>query len=128
MKLISGVIAAVCVIALGQALAGDTPGGDYRIHVVTRDAIPVTLSFAGTVSADKTLQLTAQMPGRIAAIAGQEGDRDGEAAVGHGVSLREAAQPRDEAGLPHKQVVAGDRHQRVVAIIAERGTGHVHPA
>ena len=29
---------------------------------------------AGTVSADKTLQLTAQMPGRIATIAGQEGD------------------------------------------------------
>ena len=48
--------------------------GDYRIHSVTREAIPVTLSFAGTVTADKTLQLTAQMPGRIAAIAGEEGD------------------------------------------------------
>jgi RND family efflux transporter MFP subunit len=47
---------------------------DYEIHQVTREAIAMTLSFAGTVTADKTLQLTAQMPGRVAGIAGKEGD------------------------------------------------------
>jgi RND family efflux transporter MFP subunit len=56
------------------AQAAEPVAGDYRIHTVTREDIPVTLSFAGTVTAEKTLQLTAQMPGRIAAIAGQEGD------------------------------------------------------
>jgi RND family efflux transporter MFP subunit len=50
------------------------PDGDFQLHQVTRESIALTLSFAGTVSADKTLQLTAQMPGRIADIAGQEGD------------------------------------------------------
>jgi len=46
---------------------------------------------------------------------GQEGDGHREATVGQRMSLREAAQPGDDARLSHEQVVASDRHQRVVA-------------
>jgi RND family efflux transporter MFP subunit len=49
--------------------------GEYRLYRVDRQAIPLTVSFAGTISADKTLQLTAQLPGRVSLIAGQEGDQ-----------------------------------------------------
>jgi RND family efflux transporter MFP subunit len=45
------------------------------LHTVTREAVPVSINIAGTVAALKTAQLTAQVPGRIIFIAGQEGDR-----------------------------------------------------
>lgn len=64
---------ATLLLGLGQTAIATT-AGDYEIHQVSREAIAMTLSFAGTVTADKTLQLTAQMPGRVADIAGQEGD------------------------------------------------------
>lgn len=74
MKPIYFVLAAL-LAAVGQAFAVDGVNGEYRIYEVTRKSIPLTVSFAGTVSAEKTVQLTAQMPGRIESIAGQEGDR-----------------------------------------------------
>jgi RND family efflux transporter MFP subunit len=74
-RAIKSLAAAALMVTLGQALAAGNPDGEYMIHRVSRESIPLTLSFAGTVTADKTLQLTAQMPGRIAHIAGQEGDR-----------------------------------------------------
>ncbi|MGB5450577.1 MAG: efflux RND transporter periplasmic adaptor subunit [Sedimenticolaceae bacterium] len=75
MKPIKPVVVAALIVGLGQALAADSTNTEYKLYEVGREAIPLTVSFAGTVSADKTLQLTAQMSGRIAQIAGQEGDR-----------------------------------------------------
>jgi RND family efflux transporter MFP subunit len=73
MKLISFVLATLLALPIAQVQAAGA-AGDFKIFKVSRESIPLTVSFAGTVSADKTLQLTAQMPGRIAMIAGQEGD------------------------------------------------------
>ena len=67
-------VAALLVLALAQPATAEPAASEFQLYQVTREAIAMTLSFAGTVSADKTLQLTAQMPGRIAYIAGQEGD------------------------------------------------------
>ncbi len=47
----------------------------YQIMTVKRELTPLTIDIAGTVAARKTAQLTAQIPGRIRQIAGQEGDR-----------------------------------------------------
>ena len=74
MKLIHFVIAAALAAGPALAIAAETSDPEYKIHKVSREPIVLTVSFAGTVSADKTLQLTAQMPGRIARIAGEEGD------------------------------------------------------
>ena len=74
MKLINSLIAAVLIAAAGQTPAAESTSTAYKIHKVSRESVALTVSFAGTVSADKTLQLTAQMPGRIARIAGEEGD------------------------------------------------------
>jgi RND family efflux transporter MFP subunit len=73
-KLINSLIAAILIAGAGQTPAAESTSTAYKIHKVSREAIALTVSFAGTVSADKTLQLTAQMPGRIARIAGEEGD------------------------------------------------------
>ncbi len=119
MKLFNGVIAAVCITALGQASAADTPGDDYLIYVVTRDAIPVTLSFAGTVSADKTLQLTAQMPGRVADIAGEEGDEFAAGTVL--VELEDSALlARREAALASRDAAAAEIRNARVQLDRER--------
>lgn len=74
MNRIKSLFAAALFAAAGQASTADDVAGEYRIYQVSRQVIPLTVSFAGTVSADKTLQLTAQMPGRISYIAGKEGD------------------------------------------------------
>jgi RND family efflux transporter MFP subunit len=68
-------VAALLIAGLGQAFAADSLSTQYQLYEVSRESVPLTVSFAGTVSADKTLQLTAQMPGRVAEIAGEEGDR-----------------------------------------------------
>jgi RND family efflux transporter MFP subunit len=73
-KLINSLIAAILIAGAGQTLAAESTSTAYKIHKVSRESVALTVSFAGTVSADKTLQLTAQMPGRIARIAGEEGD------------------------------------------------------
>ena len=74
MKLISSLIAVSLIVGTSQTPAAESAGTAYKIHKVSRESIALTVSFAGTVSADKTLQLTAQTPGRIARIAGEEGD------------------------------------------------------
>ena len=81
MKLINFVVSVAMLASAAPVLAAETATGAFKVHTVTRESIPLTVSFAGTVSADKTLQLTAQMPGRIAAIAGQEGDAFDEGTV-----------------------------------------------
>jgi RND family efflux transporter MFP subunit len=73
-KLSNFVVSVVMLASVAPVMASEAPAGGFKVHTVSRESIPLTVSFAGTVSADKTLQLTAQMPGRIAAIAGQEGD------------------------------------------------------
>jgi RND family efflux transporter MFP subunit len=80
-RILKSAVVATLVALFSQAFAANAAGGAFKIHEVMRESIPLTLSFAGTVSADKTLQLTAQMPGRIASIAGQEGDAFGQGTV-----------------------------------------------
>jgi len=72
-KLAKILVTAALIATISQT-ASAAQAGDYQLYEVGREQIALTLSFAGTVSADKTLQLTAQMPGRIADIAGKEGD------------------------------------------------------
>ena len=74
--------AAIVTLTLLLAQAPTTlSASGYEVHQVSREAIEMTLSFAGTVTADKTLQLTAQMPGRVADIAGREGAAFDQGAV-----------------------------------------------
>lgn len=47
---------------------------EYDLHAVKREQVSVHIAIAGTVSARKSVQLTAQIPGRIQYIAGREGD------------------------------------------------------
>jgi RND family efflux transporter MFP subunit len=72
-KSIRSLFAATLVATLSAAAGAETSDG-FKLHRVERAALAMTVSFAGTVSADKTLQLTAQLPGRIAYLAGKEGD------------------------------------------------------
>lgn len=113
MKLIKSVATAVFIATFGQATATDSASGGFKVHEVSREAIPLTVSFAGTVTADKTLQLTAQMPGRIAEIAGQEGDRFGAGTVL--VELDDSALlARLEAAVASRDSAAADiRNARV---------------
>lgn len=46
----------------------------FDVFKVVRQQVPVLIEIAGTVTTEKTARLTAQMPGRVAFIAGQEGD------------------------------------------------------
>ncbi|MCP5436466.1 MAG: biotin/lipoyl-binding protein, partial [Chromatiaceae bacterium] len=112
-KLIKSVATAVFVATFGQASALDNASGGFKVHEVSREAIPLTVSFAGTVTADKTLQLTAQMPGRIAEIAGKEGDRFGAGTVL--VELDDSALlARLEAAIASRDSAAADiRNARV---------------
>ena len=48
---------------------------EFDIYSVKREQVLVNIAISGTVSARKAVQLTAQIPGRIQYIAGQEGDR-----------------------------------------------------
>lgn len=47
---------------------------EYEIHTVKRQAIATTVSIGGAVTALKTVQLAAQLPGRVASLSGREGD------------------------------------------------------
>ena len=48
---------------------------EYELFKVQREKAAVSIDIAGTVTARKTVQLAAQLPGRVSLIAGQEGDR-----------------------------------------------------
>lgn len=47
----------------------------YELYTVKPEQVSMHIAIAGTVSARKAVQLTAQIPGRISYIAGSEGDR-----------------------------------------------------
>ncbi len=113
MNLIKSFVGAVLLATLGPGFAADGTVGDFKTYRVSRQTVPLTVSFAGTVSADKTLQLTAQMPGRIARIAGQEGDHFASGAVL--VELDDAALlARLEAAVAARDAAAADiRNARV---------------
>ncbi|NNJ96307.1 MAG: efflux RND transporter periplasmic adaptor subunit [Gammaproteobacteria bacterium] len=51
------------------------PSPGYELYTVKPEQVSVHIAIAGTVSARKAVQLTAQIPGRISYIAGSEGDR-----------------------------------------------------
>ncbi len=66
--------------ALVAILSGLVPlttpfAAEYDLHPVKREQVSVHIAIAGTVTARKSVLLTAQIPGRIQYIAGQEGDR-----------------------------------------------------
>lgn len=113
MKPVKIVVASCLVAALCQPIAAETANQPINLYQVKREAIPLTVSFAGTVSADKTLQLTAQMPGRISMIAGQEGDAFEEGAVL--VELDDSALlARREAAVANRGAAVADmRNARV---------------
>lgn len=113
MKSILSAAATLLAVTLSPLHAADNVTTSFKVHEVMREAIPLTVSFAGTVSADKTLQLTAQLPGRIAAIAGQEGDAFATGAVL--VELDDSALlARLEGAIAAREAAAADiRNARV---------------
>ncbi len=113
MKSSQSVVLALLFAIPGAASAANDPPGGFTLHEVAREAVASTLSFAGTVTADKTLQLTAQMPGRIARVAGQEGDRFAAGTVL--VELDDTALlARLEAAVAAREAAAADmRNARV---------------
>ncbi|MGB5457458.1 MAG: efflux RND transporter periplasmic adaptor subunit [Gammaproteobacteria bacterium] len=68
----------LCLL-LSQVIASPSPG--YELYTVKSEQVSVHIAIAGTVSARKAVQLTAQIPGRISYIAGNEGDRFQQGAV-----------------------------------------------
>jgi len=60
-------------------IASSSPG--YDLYTVRTEQVSIHIAIAGTVSARKAVQLAAQIPGRIAYIAGNEGDRFQQGAV-----------------------------------------------
>ncbi len=67
-------LAALLAASIGLVNATGHAAPGYRIHTIDRKPIQLSISVAGTVTARKTVQLSAQMPGRITSIAGEEGD------------------------------------------------------
>jgi RND family efflux transporter MFP subunit len=65
----------ICLIAVSLAPVTSIPAKDLDLYTVKREQVSVHIAIAGTVSARKAVQLTAQIPGRIQHITGQEGDR-----------------------------------------------------
>jgi RND family efflux transporter MFP subunit len=53
---------------------GYAAGQEVDLYTVKREQVAVHIAIAGTVAARKSVQLTAQIPGRIEYIAGQEGE------------------------------------------------------
>lgn len=66
------IISAATPLSIAQA---EETQSKLDLYKVERIATSVSVSIAGTVAANKSVQLTAQMPGRISTIAGEEGDR-----------------------------------------------------
>lgn len=72
-KSLSAILVGTFLLSSAQAMEGQN--GGYQIHTIKREAVPLSIDIAGTVAALKTAQLTAQIPGRIVRLAGEEGDR-----------------------------------------------------
>ncbi len=68
-------LAALVAVFTSLAPLAASFAAEYDLHSVKREQVSVHIAIAGTVSARKSVQLTAQIPGRIQYIAGQEGDR-----------------------------------------------------
>lgn len=69
-----------CFLGLlySQSLHAETKNtayGDIKLYQVKKIKSNNSITIAGTVAANKSAQLTAQIPGRILSITGQEGDR-----------------------------------------------------
>jgi RND family efflux transporter MFP subunit len=69
----SAVLAGTLALASLPAAAADPAA--YDLYTVQREQTGVSIDIAGTVIARKTVQLSAQLPGRVSHIAGKEGDR-----------------------------------------------------
>ena len=70
-----------CTPVSGIAEPASTAPGGLQIVPVERAQTQLTVSIAGTVTPFKTVQLTAQIPGRVKYIGGREGDAFGEGQV-----------------------------------------------
>ncbi|MEN8167536.1 MAG: efflux RND transporter periplasmic adaptor subunit [Pseudomonadota bacterium] len=68
-------LAATFALLSGLAPLTASAQSDLDLYTVNRQQVSMHIAIAGTVSARKSVQLTAQIPGRIQYIAGQEGDR-----------------------------------------------------
>lgn len=97
----------LCLSAQG-ALGQQTPAPSYRIVPVERQAADLTVTLAATVTPFKTVQLTAQMPGRVKQITGREGDHFEQGAVL--VTLD------DSALLARREAALAARESALVAI------------
>ncbi len=97
----------LCLLAQG-AQAQDSPTAGYRIVPVEKRAADLTVTIAATITPFKTVQLTAQMPGRVRQIQGREGDRFDQAAVL--VTLD------DSALLARREAALAARESALVAI------------
>lgn len=64
-----------------SATALHANSSDYDIVTVEKSAVGLNISIAGTVTAFKTVQLTAQIPARVLSITGREGDSFEEGGV-----------------------------------------------
>ncbi len=68
-------LVAVIPLCLYLINASAQPSPGYELYTVRPEQVSMHIAIAGTVSARKAVQLTAQIPGRISYIAGNEGDR-----------------------------------------------------
>lgn len=66
---------AILSLCLSQTQVSASSPTGYDFYTVKPEQVSAHIAIAGTVSARKAVQLTAQIPGRIAYIAGNEGDR-----------------------------------------------------
>lgn len=71
--MISTLLAASALFAAGPLASAATPRS-YDLYTVKRQHTALSVDIAGTVTARKTVEMTAQLPGRIETISGQEGD------------------------------------------------------
>lgn len=87
----------------------------YRITPVEKKAADLTVTVAATITPFKTVQLTAQMPGRVKRIWGREGDRFEQGAVL--VELDDSGLlARREAALAARESALVARESALVAI------------
>jgi RND family efflux transporter MFP subunit len=68
-------LAALVAVFSSLSPMANSFAADFDLQTVKRQQVSLHIAIAGTVSARKSVQLAAQIPGRIQHIAGQEGDR-----------------------------------------------------
>ena len=80
----------------------------YDVVPVSQSQIGLNISIAGTVTPYKNVQLTAQMPARVTAISGREGDRFSQGSV--------LIQLDDAAMLARREAAYAAREAAIAAI------------